>query len=472
MKTKFLLLLLSTMLIVSCNTDYIMPSRKTDLASAKPSSKLSGPIVNAVATPELYWDAGEIHHDFLPTPPGTPLVPAPWASGAVRQISQDVIDDYRKNDGWVLLYNTFSTERLSDHLYFVLYNKYRGLIRMYYYIPNSSNFINSDNIAHTLYNEKPYAATSPILNFSNNEPINFGQNLTFTSVVENAQVGPGTWYLFEHELAYDKNIKNQSYLSSSFTWNVKSFNIIDLQLSGTQTGTNVPTSIASITKSKFDFLKSPTADGAVKIGFATTEYATSIIKGESDASKFGAQVFSAIKGIISGAKSGFLKQLFAGVFGTGESPTIQKINLQMNTQIKLNGTLSDNFLVTAPGFAWPGYNQSNTSGYAPSYNEPLGVFYISSKPKIRVTKVKTSSGFGGGFGTTYWHYPSIDFNSFQLEFNPAVVGGNGYVQIASIQNIKREIILLNPSSIPILEHNGQVEVILNSAQYIIANPSF
>lgn len=144
----------------------------------------------------------------------------------------------------------------------------------------------------------------------------------------------------------------------------------------------------------------------------------------------------------------------------------------MNTQIKLNGTLSDDFAVVTPSFAWPGYNQNNTAGYAPSYNEPLGVFYISAKPKIKVTKVRTSGGFGGGFGTTYWHYPIIDLNSFQLEFNPAVVGGNGYVQIASIQNIKREIILLNPGSIPILEHNGQIEAILNSTQNIIANPTY
>ncbi|GIV36348.1 MAG: hypothetical protein KatS3mg032_0727 [Cyclobacteriaceae bacterium] len=243
MKTNFILLLLSTMCVVSCNTDYIVPLAKRDLTSVKSSSKLSDPILNAVATPELYWDEGEMHHDFLPTPQSTNLVPAPWASGAIREISPDVIHDYRKSDGWVLLYNTFSTERLPDQLYFVLYNKYRGLIRMYYYIPNTRNFINSDNIAHTLYNEKPYAVNSPILNFTTNDPINFGQNLTFTSIIENAQVAPGTWYLFEHELAYDKNIKNQSYLSSFFTWKIKSFNIIDLQLSGTQTGTLSGTSI-------------------------------------------------------------------------------------------------------------------------------------------------------------------------------------------------------------------------------------
>jgi hypothetical protein len=470
-KQNIILLLLAVILLQlsSCDNEIVAPESNED--SRAINSETTKVPNGRIDTNPLFWDVGEINHDIMPTPSGT-LILTPWASGASRQISPDIIDDYRKSEGWVLLFNTFNSTTLPEHYFFILYNKYRGLIRMYYYIPSNANFINSANIVHTIKTEKSYSVNSKLLNFTSDIPIDFNSNILFGSTLENAQVAKGTWYAFEYEVAYDKNVVSQNYLTLSLLWNVRSVNITQLEISGTQSGTISGTSTTAIQKNNFDFINSAAADGAIKIGLSTAEFGKSIIKGNADANKFGQQVVSAVYGVVSAAKSGIIKNVISGIFGSSSLPNSQQINLYMDTRIKLSGTLTSNFLVASPGFAVPGYNQSNTSGYAPAYNDPLGVFYISAKPIVNVSKVYAGGGLGGGFGTAYWHYLSINNNSFQIDFNPALVGGNGFPPIATIQNIKKELVLLDPSTLPILEKNGIEETLINSNKKIISNLSY
>lgn len=111
--------------------------------------------------PSLDWE----NISFMPTPPNTPLIPVPWQGGlGGAKIDDDIIFDYKHENGWELVYNTFSTTASYNPQYFMLYNKYRGLLRVYFYITLNSNYPSS-NITHFLNLRGAYASGSPILNF-------------------------------------------------------------------------------------------------------------------------------------------------------------------------------------------------------------------------------------------------------------------------------------------------------------------
>lgn len=75
--------------------------------------------------------------DWMPTPPGQAQIPMPWGGqGSISSFyGLDVLYDYKKFDGWRLVYSTFRDfgEKLIDP-YFVLYNIYRGTLRFYFYL--------------------------------------------------------------------------------------------------------------------------------------------------------------------------------------------------------------------------------------------------------------------------------------------------------------------------------------------------
>ena len=62
----------------------------------------------------------------------------PWiGAGSLSSFYEtDILNDYKSFDGWEMLYNAFSSEASSivNNPFFVLYNKYRGTMRIYLYI--------------------------------------------------------------------------------------------------------------------------------------------------------------------------------------------------------------------------------------------------------------------------------------------------------------------------------------------------
>ncbi len=83
--------------------------------------------------------------DWMPTPSGQSLIPPPWiGQGSISSIyDADVVNDHKASDGWVLVYNTFDPNSPGPLVnpYFMLYNKYRGLLRIYLY--TTTQFVNS-----------------------------------------------------------------------------------------------------------------------------------------------------------------------------------------------------------------------------------------------------------------------------------------------------------------------------------------
>lgn len=391
---------------------------------------------------------------FMPTPSEATTVQVPWASGASAQIAHEVLNDYKKSDGWVLLYNTFTSTVQSDELYFILYNKYRGIMKMYYYIPSTVDFEESTNIVHNLGIDGTYANSlaSPIMNFAASTEVDYNNNKKEASILEHWKVARNSWYAFEYELAYDQNTATQNFEKFKFYWPVSSNNITKFNVNGTFSGDvtgSMATSSTNLTVNP-SFSSSSTGDGNI------------LIKGDSDVEKLKpsipSQLFNTLKGLVTknltGGLGGIVSNLFSGIFGGKANSSADNVNLKINANIEMEGTLTGNFLITSKSFSIPGYDQSNTTGFIPAYNEPLGVFYISNKPKIKETVNATKEDLAYRVRQTY----SIVDNSYHLVFNPAVTS------VANISNIQEEIVLSGlPSGIN--EIYGQEEVINDRVYY-------
>lgn len=92
---------------------------------------------HAIPTPSFDWE----NADWIPTPSIQSRISSPWVGqgSLAGMYGLDVINDRRAFDGWELLYNTFnsSVTTLLINPYFILYSKYRGIMRVYLYLTTS-----------------------------------------------------------------------------------------------------------------------------------------------------------------------------------------------------------------------------------------------------------------------------------------------------------------------------------------------
>jgi hypothetical protein len=404
---------------------------------------------DGVPIPPLDWE----NIDFMPMPPGTFIVHTPWGSGSSNTIPAEMLDDYSSADGWRLVYNTFNTTTLPGSYYFMLYNVYRGILRLYFYVPPTANYEPSDNLVHTLSVQKSYAPSSPMMNFAGQRVVNLITNASFASSIEEARMGPDTWYAMEYELAYDKNMSSQNFNSLILDWNCEAHNITNIKLGGTISGTIV----GSISLPGTNFTLSPTVNIDNKRGNIT-------IAGSGGADKLKPTLGDAIVGGIKSAITSGLKGLFNNAINAifkkdEDTPPDENVHLKLEASISLQGTATDEFLITSPIFAVPGYNQTNTVGYIPGYNQPLGVFYLSNRPTIRYHRTDVNTGDRTTSYTLYGY--QVDMSSFQIDVNPAVLA------IATIQNIEAEVVWLDPTSF--IDIGGDLEMSGTTTMYTDIN---
>lgn len=390
--------------------------------------------------------------DYMPTPPGI-SIQVPWASGANQMFSPDIAYDFLQVDGWELVYNTFNMTALTSPSFFALYNKYRGLLRFYIWLPPGSpapsTYINSGlNLSGS--------GTSSMLNYIAQDAVDINVNQRDNVKAEGYQLqATGGWYATQYEICYDPTISGISYQDLNMVWNTQSINLTNIELFGTQTGTLKGTISQPATGFNISASGLPTslAQGAL--------HATGLgIWNNNSASALGLpqNIYDAIKSGLTSGLSGVVKNLLSGIFG-GSSGSTQQVNLTLNTQIRLQGSLTNNSGLGMPTLVIPGsLNSQSAPGFIPGYNSPMGIFNISAKPTVSVsTTVQTIQAGMYSVLLQFSSTLSINSGSFQTLFNPALLAN------ASIQNFKQELVLLNPS--PPYSTNGVLETIGNRTAY-------
>jgi hypothetical protein len=389
---------------------------KKDLAQLDSTTKTSS--LKTTSTPPyiIDWETS----DYMPSTPAN-AIPMPWSSGTTA-INPDIVGDYKKADGWVLVYNTFTpTTPLSNNpvpYIFALYNQYRGLLRFYIWQPPTTVF--SSYLSHGL-NINSTGSINSMLNFEVNDITDVTVNQSAFSKIDNQQISTngGTWFALQYEIAYDPTIATTSFPNVNLGLTAKYVNISIINLSGTQTGTlegtiSTPASSFSLTGVLTTVAKS-----------AIEAYGTSKLSSLLDTSKTAISLKSAVQNALSGNVKGFLNAIIGGSSG-GSS---QKVKLTMNTQLQLAGTEVNTGLLLGIQLAFPGQSNSQTASVAvPVYDNVMGVFNLTSKPIItRSSKVIS--------GRTVFTV-KVDQTSIHEIFNPVVTS------IADIVPVSTDVVLV------------------------------
>lgn len=370
----------------------------------------------------LDWETA----NFMPTPPGTSIL-VPWGSGSNQTFSPDLALDYKATDGWVLVYNTFNTTALSNPKQFMLYNKYRGLLRLYLYLdPNTPN--PSSNITHSLSLSSTGGATSSILNFAGKDVIDISApNTTTVSEIQQYQIiATGSWYVFQFEMAYDPTISNFSYQNLNLLWSAGSTNITEANLAGSING--------SLKGTIGTPAGPPSIINALGKGVVTI---TGLAVLSNNPTLLPSLIQSKVQGALQDGLNGSIHDLFNGIFG-GNSNNAQEVNLHFNADLKITGTLINSSGLLYNVFAIPGTaNSQNAPSFSPGYTQPLGVFNISNRPQVKVTSVRTTPPPNwDGLPTRYYvNSFSLQPASFSTIINPALSG------IATVQVLYQTVFL-------------------------------
>ncbi|MET4139180.1 hypothetical protein [Pedobacter sp. UYP1] len=418
---------------------------------------------NAIIPDYFEWEVG----DYMPSQSGINIL-RPWASGANQSFPLIYTTDIKKADGWELVYNTFSTTKSEPSLYFVLYNKYRGLLRGYFYLTPGTP-IPSSYIVHSLI---PRTGTLPItltynangpydLGYMNNPPETVNNGVSLTQQFKTTSTG--TWYAAEFEMAYDSHVSEKEAASNLITWQINSINASDLAINGTSQGgingtiaqPNAPGPgiFGSLIQGALDFAGFKALGSLIKQ--ATSEGTKKIFESLQDAAKAG----------LTGQAKNVVNGIFGGSSGGADS-TKQYIHLTTNTTYKLTGTQTDIYSLATPSMVIPGSKNQDiiAAGYSPLYKKALGIVNLSKSP--------TAYSWSEGNFYTIDHLALI--HDYNVMWNPDII--NSSPNGATIKNLKQDILIYEdapyyaPNDGP-MEFDGQKTYFKRNIDNLLKTPN-
>ena len=377
----------------------------------------------ATGQEEFDWE----NLEYLPLPAGTnAAIPMPWSNSAKRCFSDDIRYDMKKSDGWALYLSSFSGQMNPGVKTFTLYNKYSGIIRYYYYAQGTvSGTVADYNI---LLNEiktiGTHSSVSPVLNFANQKIVDLNTNATSCFTIDPQQLSDATWFAWEYELAFDKDIYAQNPNSFMLGLNYGMIKKNSLILNGKQ----------------LDNLSAKIRFSDAQYGFGDTYSgdATLILYGKNDLNQ--------TSNVLSVSDLAILDQTYKQQ--KYDNLLNATINYNSIGEIQWNANLSISSPpngVGLPGgtdsFVVSGADNSVVIGLSSFYTKAPGVFYLNSKPEVGFMKLAT--------GNNPYIY-TLDTKSVEYIFNPAVT------EIADIKNIAQEVVATQNDDI--FENFSQVKL--------------
>jgi hypothetical protein len=424
-------------------TGIALPACQREIAVAPTSAvvgKSNGQDIQA-HYPGFDWDNPST--TTMPVAANSPVVYVPWRSNGGTPLDPGIVDDYHKSDGWELVYNSFAPDNFptagtagvmatssgqpAGGLYFALYNRYRGILRYYLYIPPGL-FGSSTQISHGL-GIYTTGNTSKMLNFEGVDIVDPSNNSTgFTKTNKDGVSVTGGWYAMQYQLAYDPAFANTSYPNPGFSWNSRSVSITQIYSEGVEIGSLKGT----IVTPKPDFNWATAALGVVEaVGTATLDPASNI------------KIVAGLAGAASGGLSGSAQGVLDGVFGSASSQTV---DLSLSSNITTNGTATTFQPYELNAMPFPGQNLGTTNGVPPLITHPLGLFNLSDRPTVYVHSVRTAVTGPSGSGYRYDYTYSFDAAALQLliQKNPSIL--NTDPSGASVSNFKAEVVSVDPNA--------------------------
>lgn len=414
-KILITLLIFTVLTFTGCNKDEVPPGKAKVIID---NSTSGSPVIINTITEKMYepdYAKGQEYFDwqslqYLPLPPESKSIPMPWNSKAKTAFSDDIRYDNKKTDGWELYVSTFSSKLNTDVKSFILYNKWRGILRYYYYLvmPPSDVVTYKD---YTILSQKilvdgQHATQSPLLNFAHQSIVDVTNNSPQTTTLEPQSIADSVWFSWEYELAFDKDIYNQN--ANTFLLNL-SYSMLKKEL------LYINDQQQSVLKTKIRF-----TDSQYNLGQLYTGDAAFLFYGINDLNQASNGISPSSYNIVKQFYYTLnFDQLLNGVVnGNSIGQVLWNGRISILTQSNALGLPGSGFSTVVSGA-----DNSSIQGLAPFYTRALGVYYLNAKPKVHFAKSSNNK-----------YIYSLDVSSVQYLFNPAVL------ESASISNLSQEIL--------------------------------
>lgn len=334
------------------------------------------------------------------------IVKLPWDPEATSDFPYELAKDIKKINGWEFM-STSNIEK--DQNYLIFYNKYRGILKVFYYhlgnqITNNTMWYFFDQANLGLLNQGQYFTIPMNTQAQSNVAVGTVSRLSTLSVSKG-------WNCFFIPLTYTG--KSGFLDISPVTLNLSTFDFegnYTNKISGTIVEKHTTNPVAEAAGS----VVKATGNAAEKY---VKETASKEVESKKGIIKALPSVLSSIvKGGVTELVKGGLNALFGSFIGSFEkdNPTIQNVELTTTGHFKAEGT------ITSPG-----------SGIAPPLNgikaDNLGMWNLSEPPKITAAVDKVMIKPNLPYSTpplqreSYTEYNEIYFNTeYDVEVNPTI----------------------------------------------------
>ncbi|RKE57506.1 hypothetical protein [Sphingobacterium detergens] len=319
------------------------------------------------------------------------LVPWKTQGNPMNQINPDI----KTEDGWILVYKDFGTPTRGVYMpYFAVYNKYRGILRVF--VMNSQSIGTSYFLGSLKFRNSTY--TNASLSFFSNANYLDSYDKTENQEVMATANQFGSWMNFDFNLMnYDPNVQANQILDL----NIKSVLTSQIKLASTEFSA-VPQYLSQITPSYENGVGKVLADGSKVVKGA--EGLTSVLldsknlleKLKTSQSQKDKSFLNKALGYgeiipVVGKYLGISKGFFGG---GGSAPSFDPI-------VKIEGTLKlDGSVVTSIPLHTISLSMKKEGNITPSYYQPVrdikfGIFSLKTKILIG-GKIDHYTGYNSG----------------------------------------------------------------------------
>jgi len=402
MKKNIFLLILLLCVISSCE------EKEEVITDVKMATRSISPVTS------LYFDWEDVRNVFLL---GYDNVTLPWYSGAASPTIMDVAQDYKKYQGWEMLYNFCTDPNTYERgkYYLIFYNKFTGIMRVFYYSIYDPTNSNSSFCNLSFDNSNKLLSNAEKQSLANNQSII--QNLYVTPLVnDKIKALKRGWNCYEYRLSYDPDIEKQN---AHFNISYYDAALSKITLSSDVNLRSEGTIVNLVTSNPFKPFIS-------KMGKTAASALDSLLQKGGFFNK--KTTFSDL--LKSGAESIVKKGVNVGlgnILAVFNKTTPTKYTLNFTTQgvISTEGTITSEYSSNAVEISrllLPGC-LSQGSDILPIYNKPLGVWSLASTPIIEIEK-GVSYGLISKKGKIGTYDCGIDFalesGSVKVLLNPAL----------------------------------------------------
>lgn len=509
--------------ITSISVALLISSCEDELASFDHNS-----FIEEIASTRGNYDNGYVEWDGVASMAcvvggNTRYLSVPWLSGSSNSqgIPEEWIDQnynssnasqrmYSHVNGWEMVYSNLNVSTQSNK-YFALYNKYTGIMRVFFYEITSAPGTGTSNTSALVH-----VTNTSLLNFTFSEPKAMDVEQTYTNYayVPKGNLGQNQlsgvpykgeqWYGIEFECAYDSSISGSTIAMKLNGANVTYSN---LNASGIgSTAGNISTSYSTSSSSTYNISLSFGGSNPVSVNNYYTDGASTVASNiaNNSSNSFFSSLWNKLKtdvpsiassGIQAGITSLFSKgastlvnvagKLLNSILGLGTSTTIKSslsdVKLNSNYSFDVSGTSTTNFSGWGEISAMPLPGNGVTSNL---YNTPLGVWNISTTPKVKVN-LRSDSYFTGNdpslgvgdpvmggnspmyvIGTVPYNWTTsytIVLQSFNIVVNPTLL--NDF----TLENIHKELVftngLTNVNTMTVYGLNNNLQLYSNGSSF-------